>query len=363
MKFTVDRDALAPSLGRAAHLATDKSTIPILSAVRVEASGDGLDIQATDLDQYLREQVDSVPREPGALCVDAGKLSVFVASLAPGPVTFTAENNSVIVSGGRSRARLAAFPVADFPVFSKLGDGAMRFEIEAAALARALTFTRPCISTEEVRRYLCGCYLHERDGFITAATSDGHRLAVCRAAKGPPIRPVIVPTATVEHVLELLRRATGSVACAVAANKIEFGIGDVTLTSKLMDGDFPAYERFIAPRINAPVVVNHADLLASAKRVAFVFEQRGTGRGMRLRSTATALCLSAGEAGAAADIADEIDQLAGPEVEVGANQRYLVAALTALDDAERVELHIADAASPFASAARARRTTASPSCR
>jgi DNA polymerase III subunit beta len=341
---TADRDALAPILGRAARQLPDKSTIQILGTVKLEAGADGLVATATDMDRQLCERVDGIARESFAFCVDAARAAAFVASLPSGPVTFAAEGTSVMVSGGRSRARLAAFPAADFPVFRDVGADAVRSEVSAAALLRALRFTLPCVADEKTRYYLCGCLLHECDGFITAAATDGHRLAVCRVAEGPPIPRVIIPTATAERLVELLRRATGSVACALGQSAIEFVVGDAALISKLVDGTFPDYPRVMAPRIAVPLVVDRADLVGSVKRIGIAFEQRGSSRGMVLRCTGKRLRVSGGTSGDQIEIVDEIN-LTGPKVETGLNQRYLATTLAALDDAATVELHIRDAAS------------------
>lgn len=319
MIITTERDALAPALVRAAHLvlSAGRQMVPILGTVKIEACSDGLQVTSTNLEAQLCERIDTLPRAPYAFAIDAARAAAFVTSLPRGPVTFATKAASIEVSGGRSRARLAAFEAADCPVLRGVGIDAICFEIAASALVRAFRFVLPCVSSEQTRRYLCGCFLHETNGFISAAATDGHRLAVCRIAEGLPMGGVIIPTATIERAVELLPRATATtVSCAVSDRCICFSVGDAILTSKLVDGTFPDYPRGIAPCLATPLVVDRANLLEAVKRVGLVCQGQGASRGLLVRSTGNGLQLSGSEPGGTAEIFDEID-LAGPEVEVG----------------------------------------------
>jgi DNA polymerase-3 subunit beta len=252
------------------------------------------------------------------------------------------------VSGGRSLGRFGVFPPDDFPVFRVVDTSATRFQIPAAALAHALRFTLPCVSTEHTRQHLCGCFMHEIDGFITMVATDSHRLAVCRAGEGPPIPPVIIPSTVTERLVGLLRATTATVFCAISEYRVEFCVDDAVLTAKLIDGTFPTYSGVVAPRRSAPLVVDRSALIEATKRISVVCGRGGTRTGVRLRSTGQTLQLSAGEP--PAEIIDEID-VAGPELEIGVQIRYLDGALSVIN-AEQVELHIRDAASPMRVCAR-----------
>ncbi len=101
---------------------------------------------------------------------------------------------------------------------------------------------------------------------------------------------VIIPAATVERAVDLLRRSTATtVFCAINDRCIRFSVGDAILTSRLIDGTFPDYPRGIAPCLAIPLVVDRANLVEAVKRVGLVCRGQGASRGLLVRSTGNGL--------------------------------------------------------------------------
>ena len=181
---------------------------------------------------------------------------------------------------GRYATSLVVLPTDDFPSMTA-GTLAHRFHISALTLRGLIDRTRFAISTEETRYYLNGIYLHagEADGthVLRAVATDGHRLARVEEPlpEGAAAMPgVIVPRKTIGELRKLLDEATGEVEIALSDTRIQFRVGPVTLTSKLIDGTFPEYERVIPVGNDKVLRVGKKDFSDAVARVAAISSER-----------------------------------------------------------------------------------------
>ena len=249
MKATIERATLLKSLGHVQSVVERRNTIPILSNVLIEASEEGnLRLMATDLDLQINETVQANVTQPGATTVSAHTLFDIARKLPEGSqVELSAADGKMQINAGRARFNLATLPRDDFPVIAE-GELPTAFELPAATLRQIIDKTRFAISTEETRYYLNGIFLHVTDGDLKAAATDGHRLARVtvpspEGAQGMP--DVIIPRKCVAELRKLLDELDGSVQVSLSESKVRFGLGSAILTSKLIDGTFPDYNRVI----------------------------------------------------------------------------------------------------------------------
>jgi DNA polymerase-3 subunit beta len=206
-----------------------------------------------------------------------------------------------------------------------------KFHLTALALRGLIDRTRFAISTEETRYYLNGIYLHAADGadgrVLRAVATDGHRLARVEEPlpEGASAMPgVIVPRKTVAELRKLLEEASGDVACALSDTRIQFTVGNVTLTSKLIDGTFPEYERVI-PRDNEKILrVGKKDFAEAVARVAAISSERSRPVKMSLARDLLVLSAASPEQGTASEEldGDRITYEFSP-LEIGFQARYL----------------------------------------
>ncbi|HMT44754.1 MAG TPA: DNA polymerase III subunit beta, partial [Chakrabartia sp.] len=153
MKAVIERAALLRSLGHVQSVVERRNTIPILSNVLIEASGDGLRLMATDLDLQINETVEAQVEQSGATTVSAHTLFDIARKLPEGSqVSLTASEGKMQVVAARSRFNLQTLPRDDFPVIAE-GDLPTRFDLPAATLRQIIDKTRFAISTEETRYY------------------------------------------------------------------------------------------------------------------------------------------------------------------------------------------------------------------
>jgi DNA polymerase III subunit beta len=360
MKLTIERGALLKALGHVQSVVERRNTIPILSNVllRVDA-GDGggvLTLSATDMDLEIVEQVPSRIERAGRTTAPAHTLHDIVRKLREGAqieIEASGERSAMVLRSGRSTFTLACLPPEDYPVMAS-GDLAYNFTLTAVELRSLVDRTRFAISTEETRYYLNGIYLHTTKNdevpVIRAVATDGHRLArvemvMPEGAAGMP--GIIVPRKTVIELRKLVDESEDEIQVSLSETKIRFATGEATLTSKLIDGTFPDYDRVIPSNNDKILEVKCKDFAEAVDRVSTISTEKS--RAVKLaivpgaNGGSLAVSATSPENGTAVE---EIDAtyLAEP-IEIGFNSRYLLD-ITAQIDGEGAQFAMSDSASP-----------------
>jgi len=353
MRITVDRTNLLKSLGRVHRVVERRNTIPILSNVLIDADAEKMQLKATNLDLEVTETAGASVEQAGATTVPAHLLYDIVRKLPDGGevmLTVNAEGNSVSVVSGRSNFRLQCLPKADFPELS-VGEFSHSFRLDTKDMKRLIDCTQFAISTEETRYYLNGIYFHvlESDGALKLRTvaTDGHRLARVEldAPHGTEEMPgVIIPRKTVGELQKLLGEENEApVLVELSDTKIRFRIGSIILTSKLIDGTFPEYQRVIPVANDKKLVIDRAAFSASVDRVSTISSDRG--RAVKLSIVADQLTLTVNNP----DSGTAEDQLpaeySDEAMEIGFNSRYLLDIAGQLSG-EKAVFMLADTGSP-----------------
>ncbi|MEX0751430.1 MAG: DNA polymerase III subunit beta [Xanthobacteraceae bacterium] len=352
MKVTVERAELLKSLGHVHRVVEKRNTIPILANVLIRAEKSKLSFKATDLDLEVIDTVAAEVASGGATTVPAHIFYEIVRKLPEGSqIVLEASGDRAVLAirAGRSRFTLQTLPDSDFPDLAA-GEMTHKFKLMAADLKRLIDKTQFAISTEETRYYLNGIYLHAvgsgKAAMLRAVATDGHRLAQVElplpsGAAGMP--GIIVPRKTVGEVQRLLEDAEAEVGIELSQGKIRFSIGNVVLTSKLIDGTFPDYARVIPLGNDKELVVDKKDFEASVDRVSTVSSERGRAVKLSLSNGRLILSVTNPDSGSATEEL-EVEYAADP-VDIGFNSRYL------LDIAQQIEgevavLKLADPGSP-----------------
>jgi len=347
MKATIERATLLKSLGHVQSVVERRNTIPILSNVLIEARDDGsLRLMATDLDLQVDESVPANVTQAGATTVSAHTLFDIVRKLPEGSqVEIAAAEGKMQIVAGRSRFNLSTLPRDDFPVIAE-GELPTRFELPAATLRQIIEKTRFAISSEETRYYLMGIFLHVVEEQLRAAATDGHRLAritVPRPDGADGMPDVIVPRKAVAELYRLLEELEGTVEISLSPTKIRFGLGSAILTSKLIDGTFPDYNRVIPTANDKLLKLDPKSFSAGVDRVSTIASEKTRAVKMSVDRDKVTLSVTSPENGLATE---ELPADYGADgLEIGFNARYLLDILGEIDG-DTVEVHLADAAAP-----------------
>jgi DNA polymerase-3 subunit beta len=333
MKFTADRATLLKALAHVQSVVEKRNTIPILANVMIAVRDSKLTLTATDMEIAVVEEVAAQSSRNGACTAPAATLYEIVRRLPEGvQVEFDHAGGDapLAVRSGRYATSLVALPIDDFPSMTA-GTLPHKFALPAQTLRGLIDRTRFAISTEETRYYLNGIYMHAADAggtkVLRAVATDGHRLArveepLPAGAGGMP--GVIVPRKTVNELRKLLDEVSGEVDVALSDTRIQFRVGTILLTSKLIDGTFPEYERVI-PRDNDKVLrVGSGDFANAVARVAAISSERSRPVKLSLARDLLVLSAASAEQGSASEEldADRVKYDAGP-LEIGFQARYL----------------------------------------
>ena len=268
MKVTVERAQLLKSLGHVHRVVERRNTIPILGNVLIRAENARLSLKATDLDLEVTETLAAETGTAGSTTVPAHMFYDIVRKLPDGAqivLEGDGDRSVLAIRAGRSRFTLQTLPENDFPDLAA-GEMTHSFALAASDMKRLIDRTQFAISTEETRYYLNGIYLHSagtaKAATLRAVATDGHRLAqidlpLPKGATGMP--GVIVPRKTVGEVQRLIEDNEAEVGVELSQGKIRFTIGNVVLTSKLIDGTFPDYGRVIPQNNDKELIVDKKD--------------------------------------------------------------------------------------------------------
>ncbi len=353
MKLTIDRGALLKSLSHVQSVVERRNTIPILSNVRLDAGDDEkLHLTATDMDLAVIEAASANVAQAGATTTSAHMLYDIVRKLAEGSeveLSLIEDGGKLEICSGRSRFKLAALPVEDFPVMAE-GDLAHSFAISAAELRRLIDKTGFAISTEETRYYLNGIYLHATsdDGpaSLRSVATDGHRLARVDTALpegAADIPGIIVPRKTVGEVRKLIEESESEVMIALSDSKIRFTLDGAILTSKLIDGSFPDYERVIPAGNDKIMTVDNKSFAQAVDRVSTISTEKSRAIKVTLEDSVMTLSANSPDAGAASEELEA--QYSLEKIEIGFNSRYVLDMAKQIKG-ETIEFRFADSASP-----------------
>ena len=350
MKATIERATLLKSLGHVQSVVERRNTIPILSNVLIDARAEGMvKLTATDLDLQIVESLGGEVEGAGAITVQAHMLFDLVRKLPDGAqVSLEASDGRLQVRAGRFASKMPTLPREDFPTIAE-GDLPTRFTLPADVLRTIIDKTRLAISTEETRYYLNGIFFHSVDdagGQLKAAATDGHRLARVtvdrpQGAEGMP--DIIVPRKCVAELRKLLDGRDGDVAVQLSDAKVRFDLGTAVLTSKLIDGTFPDYNRVIPTANDKILKIDPKSLAEGVDRVSTIATEKTRAVKLGMGSDKVTLSVTSPEHGTATE---EVPGDYGAEsMEIGFNARYLLDILGELDG-DACEIHLADAAAP-----------------
>jgi DNA polymerase-3 subunit beta len=355
MKFSVDRAVLIKALAHVQSVVERRNTIPILANVMLAASDAGLTLTATDMEIAIVEEIPGVTvTRPGRTTAPAATLYEIVRKLPDGAkveLDHPGGDAPLALRAGRFATSLMVLPVEDFPSMTE-GKLPHSFQLAPGLLRDLVDRTKFAISTEETRYYLNGIYIHatEAEGrrVLRAVATDGHRLArveedLPEGAAGMP--GVIVPRKTVNEIRKLAEETSDPIGIKLSDTKIRFAFGSVQLTSKLIDGTFPEYDRVI-PRGNDKILTVDKKAFAEAvARVAAISSERSRPVKLSLKADSLVLTATSPEQGQAEE---ELDggavSYAGPAIEIGFQARYLADITDQIDD--KVEFRFSDGSAP-----------------
>ncbi len=348
MRFTIQREAfLRPLRAVAGGVERKQSshTSPILLNTLLQVQDDHFSLTTTDQEvELVAAGKLEIPAEiNGVVTVSVRKLMEVCKTLPEGAkLSFIEADDRITLRAGRSRFMVSTLPAREFPnldeqlgkVESSISKKNLRLLIEQTCFAMA---------EQDVRYYLNGMLLEVNKDCLYGVAADGHRLALGKVTLGAAnfeTFRVIVPRKGILELQRLLDESEEKVSISLGTNHVRFVTNEVQLTSKLLEGRFPDYNRIVSANGDKTFIGCRETLKEAFQRAAALFSDRF--RGVRLRLTAgylKILAISAEQDEVEEDV--EVDYV-GNELEIGFNVKYLLDLLNVIQT-ERVKFTLSDA--------------------
>ena len=279
MELVVRKNDLLRELQLFQGIVERKNTIPILANVLMEAKGEEVKFLATDLEVGLRSKCAASVAKSGSLTLPAKKLYEIVKSLPETDIRIAQEKGGVKVAADRFDSRMQTLPREDFPTLPD-GGGSSAVTLPRAALKEMVAKTQFAITGEDTRFFLNGALFVLRADSMSLVATDGHRLALVTAKRdgklskdGEQSNPIL-PKKTLGELARLLAEGDGDITFERGENHLFFQVGDRMLISRMIDGQFPAYERVIPKGHDKHIEFERDRLTNAVKRVALLSNER-----------------------------------------------------------------------------------------
>jgi DNA polymerase III subunit beta len=326
MKFTVTRNSLLNELNLVQGVIEKKSTIPILSNILLEASGEHIDIAATDLDVTIRCGCPAAVAAEGTTTISARRLFDIVRLLPEGSdIEFTLlENDWVELRCGNSEYKIVALPKDNFPSIPEAAPATAH--IPGSLLRSMIQRTMFAITQEESRYSLNGALLSLMPGEVRMVATDGHRLAlVSKSMEIPGVDTevrALIPRKTLLEILKLIGDQDAIMEFGRDENHLFFSIAGKQLVSRILAGQFPNYE-LVIPRENDKLVVASAKTLGDGiRRAAIMSDEKLRAIRLSFKTGALELTASSADAGEAREVVPI--EYEGDALDIGFNPLYLL---------------------------------------
>jgi DNA polymerase-3 subunit beta len=353
MELIFDKEELWKSMQMAGNVAASRNTLPILSNVLLKTIGDRIHLAATDLEIGIRCLIDGEIKDPGSITIPAKKLSDIVRELSsvtdsgePTKVKITTTSNDrVEIECEKAKFRIAGLPDDEFPPLPELGDDFLT--ISSATISQMIQRTVFAASTEETRHFLNGIYLQVNGDVMKMVATDGKRLAVARYQLMESVKQnigIIIPIKTVNNITRIFTNDE-TVKITLLENQVLFSTPNITLISRLIEGEYPDYEAVINPVMKNDIILtaNTDRLLSVVRRVSLLANPKTPS--IKVESNNGELNVSA----STPDLGEAQEQMQvkteGGKVEIAFNAKYVIDVLRNVGTEESI-LKFRDSLSP-----------------
>ena len=349
MELVVRKTDLLRELQLFQGIVERKNTIPILANVLIEAEGDQVKMLATDLEVGLRSRCTASVTKSGSLTLPAKKLYEIVKALPETDVRIEENKNGVKVAADRFDSRMQTLPREDFPTLPD-ATGSFTATLPRDVLKQMVAKTQFAITGEDTRYFLNGALFIQRPDSMSLVSTDGHRLALIsvprektkgkgKGEKGEEEERVILPRKTLLELGRLLAEGEGDIQYERGENHLFFDIGGRLLISRMIDGQFPAFERVIPKNNDKKVEFDRDRLTSAVKRVALLSNERSRAVKFQMDNGKVEIASSSPEFGEAKEVI-VVDYSAAP-VTICFNAQYVLDFL-AVVETDSVSLEFKD---------------------
>lgn len=332
MKLQVTQANLNKALGSVARVANTRNTLPILANVLIKTDNNRLSIAATNLDIAITHYIGSKIEKEGAITVPARLMQDFVSNLPEGVINLELEDNKLHINTDQYKSTINGVGAEDFPVMPAIESG-VNWKTPTKDFKKSLSQVVFAASSDDSRPVLTGVYFHAEDGKAVVAATDSYRLAEKGLGKTKSELNFLLPASAAQDLLRIIDDEDEQVKIIHDDQQVRFESGDTTLVARLIEGNYPPYQKLIPAKFSTVAKLKKSDF-ANITKVSSLFARESAGsitinaskEDSQVSINAVASQLGENVASAAAAVS--------ADGEVTLNSRYLIDALGAFSSEE-----------------------------
>ncbi len=345
MKFSIEKDQILEALQKVQSIVGQRTTLPILSNVLLEADNGKLTLTTTDMEVSVRTALDADISEAGATTLPARRFFSICRDLPSHQIDIAVNNSDMAeISSGAYYGKLEGLSKDDFPPMPTFEESSS-YQLKQGTLKDILQKTVYAASTDESRAILNGSLMAFRDNKLTTVCTDGRRLALVEQEVDIPDEAeldIVVPTKTINELIKTLDD-DGEANIKTSSTQVAFEFANIFIISKLIDGTYPNYRQVIPSQCEERIAVDREMLLSAVRRVSLMLDDQAASVKVQITENRLELLTSSPEVGEARESVPV--KYSGKDITIAFNPAFMMAPLKHLDSDE-IFLELSDELSP-----------------
>ena len=274
MKISCEKMILQSAIATAARAVSPRSSLPVLDGILFQAEGQSLKLTGYDLKKAVYTSVDATVQETGAAVINAKLIYDIVRAMPDGMVNIAVAENTAQVRCGKAEYNIPVMKATDFPELPEFEED-KSFSMEQGLLKEMINETIFAVSDSESRPVYMGTLFKLEEGVLTMVSVDGYRLALRKeAVAGADVDNFIVPGSALADVERICGDTDEKITVSISAKHVFFEIGETSLISRRLEGEFLNYKSAIPEKFRYEVTVDRQELLRTVGRVALIVDDK-----------------------------------------------------------------------------------------
>lgn len=332
MKVTVTQENLNRALAAVSRVASTKTSLPILSNILLKTENNRLLLAATNLEIASSYYIGAKVVGEGTLTIPARLVSEFVNNLPKGNVDLKVEGTKLHISSGNYQSTINGVVADEFPALPTI-EASSRLTLATDLLKQSIAQTIVTASHDDTRPVLTGVYCHSFEGKLYFAATDGYRLSERELGSSESEVNALIPASTLQEIARVIPEDCDEVELLFDESQVRFKMGDVEVTSRLIDGNFPDYRQLIPKKTDITARVSVVELTRITK-IASLFARESGGSVTLHADGAKGVISIHSIASQLGENTSETEAEVSGDGSVTLNSRYLLEALGCIDAPE-----------------------------
>lgn len=345
MKLNIEKDLIMDALQKVQSIVNQRTTLPILSNVLLEADNGKLSLTTTDMEVSVRTSIDAEITESGSTTLPVRRFFSICREIPNHEISIEVNGEDLaVITSGSALFKLEGLSKDDFPTFPIFEEN-FSYQLEQSILKDMLRKISYATSNDESRAILNGVLMSFTDEKLISVATDGRRLALVEQEidiPGASNRELVVPNKTVSELVKTLGDE-GVVMVKTTSNQVAFEFTNILVISKLIDGTFPNYRQVIPAQCDERVTMDRETLLNAVRRVSLMIDDQASSVKLSFTENRLELLTTSPEVGEGREVISV--KYTGKPITIAFNPAFLMAPLKNLDSDE-VYLELSDELSP-----------------